>query len=179
MSKELIKTFIRNFNYLNAKGKRGGFFSCFRNGALTRDLEEIATNLRDELSALDQEQKKDDSTKCKEAISLVRDAFTKCEHVREDRAAWGHYRHETYKGPHIDCTTAGTSYDYKNPYLPSKFEKELIRGLEASISFLNRKLKIASNDEALQIKQEFCTLLYDVSHFSPQQIRKNEHSWMP
>lgn len=179
ISNKFIKIFNENFNYLDAKEhKRKSCFKFFFNKALTHNLELNAKSLHDNLLRLDGEEGQDHS-KCKKVIYMIRNAYEDCKLLRIAHVAWKHYHYEKYEGPHFDCTTSGYSYDYKTPYKASKFEKELMLALEASIRMLNEEIKTTHDDKALKMKKECCTLLYDISHFSTVEIRKNARSWAP
>src|SRR5690349_4822978 len=79
--RNMMKTFLSSFNYLDENGKRKGFI-LFSNKGLTQDLENLAIDLKKNLRTLAAEEKATDEKKCCEFKKLIEACFTQAQDAR-------------------------------------------------------------------------------------------------
>gem|GEM_PF-5297000 len=186
ISRDVVSTFLEHFKYLNKDGKRNGF-QLFNNKALTKANEGYAKDLEKALNIIWNDESKTEETKCTDIADCIKSTYDQCRQSREDSTPWK--QHAKYYSAKIGDIKAGTiKYEYKTPYKPSKFEKNLLAGLEAVITLLNKyitpstDIKYSENQKihnarqkklALMLKKNCCASVHDITHFTPERIIKN------
>jgi hypothetical protein len=185
--KEIIQKFLDNFNYINKSGKRNGFFLCklFFNKALTARLEETAKYLRAHLHAIASPERPPLPPKEKGKPAVV---DTWVEPSFEDK--WRGFM-ATVNQAFKDATTARAEHgsqctdihhndrfnidgyyaSYKKPYKPSKFETDLVCGLEAVSKELDTRAQAHPAEASLfrGCKAQCDNLAQTIREFKPKE----------
>jgi len=172
--KQLINKFLSAFNYVDENGKRNGFL-LFSNSLLTQDLERLAIDLKRKLIALADNNEISDVTKCDEFKKLIEDSFKDAQKARINHATL-ETRHEYY--PPSFGSREGTMihYTYKNPYKPSKFENELVNGVDEIGKHLdNPDIKLFAEN----LRYSCTYLSHLIKNYEPSQVKVEDWSYIP
>lgn len=164
--RNLMKTFLKSFHYVDENGKRMGFI-LFANKGLTQDLENLAISLKKSLITLAADEKQTDEQKCHEFKKFINESFTKAQAARLKYGSLCQ-AYEFVIPPNGDEKDGVTIlYKYKDPYRPAKFEKELINGLDA----INLKLNEPRYEDLASLLKPICSvLIWDMNHYQPDEM---------
>ncbi len=159
----MVKTFLSAFNYVDENGKRKGFI-FFANKGLTQDLENLAIDLKKNLRTLAADEKSSDEQKCQEFKRLIETCFKQAQDARLKHGSVGQAYEFVIPSNGEEKDGVTIRYNYKDPYRPAKFEKELINGLDA----INLKLNQPGYKNLASLLKPLCSvLIWDINHYQP------------
>lgn len=168
MISDLINTFVTNFNYLNARGHRGGCLFVFADIGLTAALEKNAKNLRYDLTALAQKNDISEEAKGNAFYDIVRKSFESAETLRAEH---GHPLNKRKNPPinMLDQDGQVIKNYWVKPRQPAKFERQLVQGLTALQA--DAAARIAANPDAVveTFMQKCQALSKTISEFEPHE----------